>query len=180
MSYEKYYPYWEKCVKKLEVGRIDDAICYASDIATKLTVNDKLIKKIFSINLLSYEKKIDNNMAESIKRAKNTNSKALCLYYSLDNGFDSTIYICKDYTTENNSWIGVSGNWIDIGKARGFSGIYKKDAESAFFADDISSGICILLMLRITVAFYNVAIKYKDCGLKLCVTCTEDDFVNLI
>jgi len=180
MSYTKYYHYWEECVKKLEAGEISEAICYASDIAKKLTVSDDLIEKIFSINLSSYEKKIDNNMLESIKRAKDTDSKALCLYYSLDNGFDSTIYICKDYTRENNSWIGVNGNWIDIGKARGFSGIYKKDAESAFFADDISSGICILLMLRITVAFYNVAIKYKDCGFKLCVTCTEDDFVTLV
>lgn len=32
-------------------------------------------------------KKIDNNMAESIKRSKDTDSKALCLYYSLDSGF---------------------------------------------------------------------------------------------
>lgn len=175
----EYYTYWKNCMAKLENHKIDEATNYALEIAIKLNVPKELVDKIFSINLKSYEKKIDAQMNQCIQRANDENAEALCLYYSLDNGWDSTMYICKGYTKENNNWIGTSRSWIEIGKARGFSGIYKKEAESAFFCDEISSGICILLMLRTTIAFYNIAINYKDCGLKLCITCTNSDFVRI-
>ena len=174
-----YYNYWENCVAKIESGYIDEAVNYAIKTAKRLNVPNDLIKRIFSVNLKSYEKKIDERMGQCIDRAKNENAEALCLYYSLDNCWDSTMYICKGYNKENNEWIGASRIWIDIGKARGFSGIYKKEAEAAFFCDDISSGICILLMLRTTIAFYNIVSNYKDSGLKFCITCTEDDFVRV-
>lgn len=175
----KYYNHWESCIAKIENGDIDGAINYAIETALQLKVSKKLVDKIFSVNLKSYEKKIDEQMKLCIERAKDENAEAMCLYYSLDNGWDSTMYFCKGYTKENSSWIGASRSWIDIGKARGFSGIYKKEAESAFFCDEISSGICILLMLRTTIAFYSVASNYKNCGLKLCITCTESDFVRV-
>jgi hypothetical protein len=174
-----YYSYWEHCVSKIENGNIDEAVTYATETAKQLNISEALIEKIFSVNLKSYEKKIDENMNQCIDRAKNENADALCLYYSLDNGWNSTMYICKGYTKENSNWIGASRSWIDIGKARGFSGIYKKEAESAFFCDEISSGICILLMLRTTIAFYNVVSNYKNCDLKFCITCTESDFVRV-
>ena len=176
----KYYKYWEHCVSKIEDNKITEAIDYARKKALELNVPTELVNKIFSVNLDSFEKKINSNMSECIERGKNENAKALCLYYSLDNGWDSTIYIDKEYSKINNHWIGTSGSFVEIGKARGFSGIYKKDAEAAFFADDISTGICILLMLRTTIAFYNVTINYKDCGFKLCITCTDGDFVTVV
>lgn len=173
------YKHWKSCVEKIENGDIDGAINYALETAQQLKVPKELVDRIFAVNLKSYEKKIDGLMIQCIQRAKDENAEALCLYYSLDNGWDSTMYICKGYTKNNSAWIGASRSWIEIGKARGFSGIYKKDAESAFFCDEISSGICILLMLRTTLAFYHVAINYKDCDLKLCITCTESDFVRV-
>jgi len=172
-----YYNHWEECVRKIEQGQIKEAESYAVKTASKFKVKQELIDKIFSVNLQSYEKKIEEFLIECIQRGKQENAKALLLYYSLDNGWDSTIYICQDYDSYDNKWCSSSTSWVDIGKARGFSGIYKKDAEAAFFCDEISSGICILLMLRTTIAFYNVAVKYKECGMKLCVTCTESDFV---
>ena len=173
----KYYEYWEECVKKIEQHQISEAIKYATDTAITLNVQQVLIDKIFSVNLQSYEKKIEKCLVECIQIGKQEKAKALLLYYSLDNGWDSLFYICKDYNSDNNDWGHPPIKRIEVGKARGFSGIYKKEAESAFFADDISSGICVLLMLRTTIAFYNVAVKYKDCGMKLCTTCTESDFV---
>lgn len=175
-----YYKNWETCVEFIEKGEIKNAENFALTVASELTVPQDLINKIMAVNLKSYEKKIEGKMDECIQQANSKKAEALCLYYSLDNGWDSTIYICKNYSKENNQWISGSRDWIDIGKARGFSGIYKKDAESAFFADKISSGICILLMLRTTVAFYNVAQKFKNCGLKLCITATESDFVRVL
>lgn len=119
-------------------------------------------------------------MKQCIQRARDEQAKALCLYYSMDNGWESTIYICKDFNRVNTTWISASRSWIDIGKARGFSGIYKKEAEAAFLANDISTGICILLMLRTTLAFKDVTDRYKDCGLHICITCTGSDFVQLV
>lgn len=176
----KNYKYWENCIALLEKGKIEDAMGYALDIALKLEVTKELIDKIMAVSLKGYEKKIEGKMNECIERAHAENAETLCLYYSLDNGWDSTIYICKDYTKENNDWISNSKSWVEIGKARGFSGIYKNDAEAAFFADKISSGICTLLMLRTTIAFYNVAQKFSDCGLKLCITATDSDFVRVL
>lgn len=176
----KNYKYWENCIALLEKGEIENATSYAHDIALKLEVPKELIDKIMAVNLKGYEKKIAGKMNECIERANTENAKALCLYYSLDNGWDSTMYICKDYTKENNDWISTSRSWVEIGKARGFSGIYKNDAEEAFFADKISSGICTLLMLRTAVALYNVAQNFSDCGLTICITATENDFVRVL
>lgn len=175
----KYYKHWEKCIDLIEKRQIENATNYALKIATELDLPQALIDRIMSVNLKSYEKNIEAKMDECINRAKSENAEALCLYYSLDNGWDSTMYICKGYTKENCDWISISRSWIDIGKARGFSGIYKKEAESAFFVDKISSGICILLMLRTTIAFYNVAQKFLNCGLKFCISATENDFIRV-
>lgn len=101
-------------------------------------------------------------MEVCIQRAKDEQVKAICLYYSMDNGWESTLYICKDFSKKESLWISAFRSWIDIGKVRGFSGIYKKEAKFAFLADDISSGICILLMVWTNIAFKNVADKYKD------------------
>ncbi|SHM28745.1 hypothetical protein [Chryseobacterium polytrichastri] len=176
----KNYKYWENCIALLEKGQIQDAINYALDIAVKLKVPKEIIDKIMTVNLKGYENKIEHKMKECIGLANIENAEALCLYYSLDDGWQSTMYICKDYTKENNDWIFKSKNWVEIGKARGFSGIYKNNAESAFFADEMSSGICTLLMLRTTIAFYTIAEKFSDCGLKLCITATESDFVRVV
>lgn len=164
----------------LENGEIEEATNYALNSALRLEVPKELIDKIMAVSLKGYEKKIVSKMSECIERAHAENAEALCLYYNLDNGWDSTMYICKDYTKENNDWVSNSKSWVEVGKARGFSGIYKNDAEGAFFADKLSSGICTLLMLRTTIAFHNVAKRFSDCGLKLCITATESDFVRVV
>lgn len=176
---QKYWEYWRKCISYLEKGNQEKAVEYAKDIARQLGVSETLANGIFAVNLSSYSAKIDSHMKQCIQRAKDEQAKALCLYYSMDNGWDSTIYICKDFDRDDSSWITDSRSWVDIGKARGFSGIYKKEAKSAFLADDISTGICILLMLRTSIAFKSVADKYKDCGLQICITCTESDFIQV-
>ena len=173
----KEYEYWEECVKKIEQHKIDEAIEYALETALKLGVSQELIDRIFAVNLQTYEKRIEQHLIECIQLGKQEGAEVLLLYYSLDNGWDSHFIISRDYSPIHNDWWWPPIKRVEIGKARGFSGIYKKEAESAFYADDISTGICVLLMLRTTLAFYNVAVKYKDCGLKLCVTCTESDFV---
>lgn len=176
---QKYWGYWSACISYLEKNSSEEAISYAKNIAGQLNVPETVVNRIFAVNLSSYSVKIDSYMEQCIQRAKNEQAKAVCLYYSMDNGWESTLYICKDFSREESSWIYASRNWMDIGKARGFSSIYKKEAKSAFLADDVSTGICILLMVRTTIAFKNVADKYKDCGLHLCITCTESDFVEL-
>jgi hypothetical protein len=175
-----HYAHWETCMALIGKGKPEEAARRALQSALALGVPKALADRIGAVNLAGFEKKIDGRMRECIARAKAENAEALCLYYSLDNGWDSTIYICKHYSDTRNDWITASRSWIEIGKARGFSGIYKKEAHSAFFCDALSAGICILLMSRTTLAFYAVAQKYRDCGLKLCVTCTESDFVRVV
>lgn len=177
---QKYWEYWSTCISYLERDSSEKAVSYAKKIAEQLKVPETLVNRIFAVNLSSYAVKIDRYLEPCIQRAKNERAKAICLYYSMDNGWESTLYICKDFSREESSWICASRSWMEIGKARGFSCIYKKEAKSTFLADDISTGICILLMVRTTIAFKNVADQYKDCGLHICITCTESDFVELI
>ena len=177
---EEYWAYWDTCVSYLESGKVNEAVEYARQIAEKLQVSKTLINRIFAVNLSSYSSKINSYMEQCLSKARDEHAKALCLYYSLDNGWDSTIYICKDFTRKNTNWISNSKSWIDVGKARGFSGIYKKEAKSAFLVDERSTGICILLMLMTTIAFKEVVDKYKDVGLYMCITCTDSDFIQLL
>lgn len=101
-------------------------------------------------------------MNTCIQQAKDEQVKALCLYYSMDCGWESTMYNCKNFCRGENTWISASRSWIDVCKARGFSGIYKKEVESAFLPNNISTGICISLMLKTPLAFKKVTNKYKD------------------
>ncbi|AGT45141.1 hypothetical protein [Treponema pedis] len=162
MSGQEYWNYWEKCIKYLEEKNTSEITAFSKKLAKDFGVSDELMEKIFAVNLKSYSNKIDVYMQQCIERAKRESAKALCLYYDIDNGWDSTIYICKDFCRDSNKWIS-SKSRIEIGKARGFSGIYKKEAHAVFFADGISTGICILLMVRTTLAFKDVVEKYKDC-----------------
>jgi len=130
---------------KIESGDIEGATTFALETAIQLDVPKDLIDKIFSVNLKSYEKKIDEYMPQCIQRAKEENAEALCLYYSLDNGWDSTMYICKGYTKENSGWIGASRSWIvgglelqevglKLGKREAFPVSIKKKQSQRFFA----------------------------------------------
>lgn len=51
------------------------------------------MEKIFAVDLKSYSKKIDSYMEQCIERAKKESARDLCLYYDIDNGWDST-YMC--------------------------------------------------------------------------------------
>ncbi|MFC4805179.1 hypothetical protein [Filifactor villosus] len=179
MGSQYYWKCWEECISYLEEKNKLEIIAFSKELAQKFGVSSELMEKIFAVDLKSYSKKIDHYMEQCIERAKKESARALCLYYDIENGWDSTIYICKEFTRDNNQWIS-SKIWIEIGKARGFSGIYKKEAHGAFFADDISTGICILLMVRTTLAFKEVVEKYKDCGLHIGITCTDSDFVKVL
>lgn len=173
------YKYWETCIDLIESRKIEEATHFVLETTSKLGLSKELVEKIMTVSLKGFEKKIEGKMKDCLEKAREENAEALCLYYSVDNGWDSTMYICKGYTKENSSWISESKNWIELGKTRGFSEIYKKTAESAFFTNKISSAVCILLMFRTSIAFYNVAQKFPDCGFKLCITATESDFVRV-
>lgn len=73
--------YWERCVDQIEKGQIENATIYALKTAVKLDVSQALIDRIMSISLKSYEKKVEAQMDECLKRAKLENAEALCLYY---------------------------------------------------------------------------------------------------
>jgi hypothetical protein len=176
---QNYYKYWEQCLAKIEAQQAKEAEEFALQIAKDLKIPQKLIDKIYAVNLKNYQKKIDEKLKEAISSIGPA-TKAICLYYSIDNSWESTLYICDDYSDENINWVGKSRKWIDAGLLRKFSAIYKKDAESAFFCDNLSSGILILLMFRTTKAFAEIAGSYKNCGVKLCITCTESDVVKII
>lgn len=113
-------------MKMIETGRVAEVEKYAKEIALELGLTQQLIDRIFTVNLKCFEKKIDDVIGNVILRAQAEHAKALCLYYDIDNSWDSTIYICKNYCQEDNTWITDSRSWVDIGKIRRFSGIYKK------------------------------------------------------
>lgn len=105
---ENYWEYWRTCISYLEKSSSEEAIKYAKELARKLNVPEVLVSRIFAVNLSSYSAKISSSMEQCIQRAKDEQAKAVCLYYSMDNGWESTIYICKDFCRKESSWISAS------------------------------------------------------------------------
>lgn len=173
-----YYKYWEECSSMLENGQIDEAKTYIVGEAKKLGVSDELIDKIFAVNLKRYENKLKKDFDELLKQVTE-NTQAVCLYYSVDNSWGGTYYICNTYDDNDINWFASSREWIDTARMRKFGEIFERDAESAFFSDPEGSGILSLLMYRTTVVFSNVIRQYKDLALKIGISCDEDSFVKI-
>ncbi|SES79535.1 hypothetical protein [Thorsellia anophelis] len=179
-----YYNYWSKCKELIESGNIAQAQEYVMDTAIALKLDNTLIDKILSVPLKKYQHTLEHYIPICIERAQAEQAKAICLFYDVDNGWDSTFYFCQEYHPVNHDWIAMSRSWINIGRARGLNGFYRKQAESAFFCDEISTAVCLLVMFKTTITFWHAIEKYLDqCqnkDIKLCITCSDDDSVRLI
>lgn len=162
----EYYKYWEECSSMIENGQIEEAKTYIVNAAKKLGVSDEIINKIFAVNLKRYENKLKKDFDEVLKQVTE-DTQAICLYYSVDNSWEGTYYICNTYDDNDINWFASSREWIDTARMRKFGEIFERDAESAFFSDPESSGILSLLMYRTTVTFSNVIKQYKDLALKV-------------
>ena len=173
-----YYKYWEECSSMIEKGQIDEAKTYIVGEAKKLGVSDGVIDKIFAVNLKRYENKLKRDFDKVLKQVTE-NTQAICLYYSVDNSWEGTYYICGTYDDNDIEWFASSREWIDTARMRKFGEIFERDAESAFFSDPEGSGILSLLMYRTAIAFSNVIRQYKDLALKVGISCDEDRFVKI-
>lgn len=173
-----YYKYWEECSSMIENGQIDEAKTYIVGGAKKLGVSDEIIDKIFAVNLKRYENKLKKDFDEVLKQVTE-NTQAICLYYSVDNSWEGTYYICNTYDDNDINWFGSSRKWIDTARMRKFGDIFEREAESSFFSNPEGSGILSLLMYRTTVAFSNVIRQYKDLAFKIGISCDEDSFVKI-
>ena len=174
----EYYKYWEECSSMIENGQIEEAKTYIVNAAKKLGVSDEIINKIFAVNLKRYENKLKKDFDEVLKQVTE-DTQAICLYYSVDNSWEGTYYICNTYDDNDINWFASSREWIDTARMRKFGEIFERDAESAFFPDPESSGILSLLMYRTAVTFSNVIKQYKDLALKVGISCDEDSFVKI-
>lgn len=162
----------------IEKGRMDEAGAYVVGAAKKLGVSDGVIEKIFAVDLKRYENRLKRDFDELLTRATGS-TRAVCLYYSVDNGWEGTYYLCDTYDDDGIAWFASSREWIDTARMRKFGEIFERDAESAFFSDPEGSGILSLLMYRTTVAFSNVIGQYGDLALKVGISCDENSFVKI-
>lgn len=173
-----YYKCWEKCSSIIEDGQIDKAEAYILGEAKKMGVSDEVTNKIFAVNLKRYENKLKKDFDEVLKHVTD-DIQAICLYYSVDDSWSGTYYLCNTYNDNDIEWFGNSRNWFDTGRMRKFGEIFERDAESAFFCDPVGSGILSLLMYRTTIAFVNVISQYKDLRLNIGISCDENSFVKI-
>lgn len=175
-----YYNYLNTFQKYIEKGNFAEAEKYAINVANQLKLNPDLIKKIIAVSLSSYQQRLEQYLPICLERAKVEQAKAICLYYDLDNGWDSTFFISQHYHPTNSDWISMSRSWINIGRVRGLNKFYRHEAQYAFFADEISTAICLLVISKTTMVFWHALEKFRDSEVKICITCTDSDFIRLV
>lgn len=78
-----------------------------------------------------YENKLKKDFDEVLKQVTE-DTQAICLYYSVDNSWEGTYYICNTYDDNDINWFASSREWIDTARMRKFGEIFERDAESAF------------------------------------------------
>ncbi len=103
----EYYKYWEECSSMIENGQIEEAQTYIVNAAKQLGVSDEIINKIFAVNLKRYENKLKKDFDEVLKQVTE-DTQAICLYYSVDNSWEGTYYICNTYDDNDINWFASS------------------------------------------------------------------------
>ena len=175
-----YFDYLTRLSLLVSSGDIEGAHAYALRQAHEFNVPEEIIEKIAGYDTKTYRKKLDTGMKECLARLQEHAAKALYVYYDVDNGWNTCIYLCDTYEdTDPDCWFGRSRKWVDVGGLRKFASIYKHDAESAFFCDGLSTGIGLLLIVHTLRAIRDVVLPYEDRCPIVCAWCADDIYAKL-
>ena len=178
-----YYNYFLDFEKFIIDGDLKGAEDFALKTSKDLGLSDRLLKTINNINLSNYEKSIEEAIPEAIEVAKEFNAKAIYFDYDIDNDWDSYLFICSDYNSVEDGIEDWSTKWVAsiiTVSLFDYADIFLKEANQDFFEGKHDTAILLMLIARTNILFAKAALKYKDCGFKICIGYHDQDIATRI
>ena len=178
-----YYNYFLDFEKFIIDGDLKGAEDFALKTAKELGLSDRLLKTINSVDVSKYEKSIEEAIPEAIEVAKEFNAKAIYFDYDIYNDWDSYLFICSDYNDiekDDEDW---STKWvasINTVSLFDYADIFLKEANQDFFEGSNDTAILLMLIAKTNILFAKAALKYKDCGFKICIGYHDQDIATRI
>ncbi|MFB8427074.1 hypothetical protein ACFC4S_34595 [Priestia megaterium] len=131
-------------------------------------------ERIHNINLDTFQMKVKISLEEAVHIVNEQSAKAIYFEYDMDNGWESTFFICNGYSSlieEDDDW---ASDWIDEIEGpsnKEFAQIYQ---ENGFDATEKARVITIFLIVRTLVAFTK-AVKNIKVDIPLCIGFHDQD-----
>ena len=178
-----YYNYFLDLEKFIIDGDLKGAEDFAVKTCKSLGLSDKMLKMINNVNLGNYEKSIEKAIPEAIEVAKEFDAKAIYFDYDIDNDWDSYLFICSDYNSVEDDNEGWSTKWvasINTVSLYEYADIFLKEAKQNFFESNEDTAILLMLIAKTNILFARAALKYKDCGFKICIGYHDQDIATRI
>lgn len=138
------------------------------------TVKGNATERIHNISLDTFQKQIKSSLQEAVRIVNEQSAKAIYFEYDMDNDWESTFFICDEYSSlieEDDDW---ASDWIDEIEGpnnKEFAQIYQ---ENGFDATEKARVITLFLIVRTIVAFAK-AVKNIKVDVPLCVGFHDQD-----
>ncbi|TPF19093.1 hypothetical protein [Priestia megaterium] len=131
-------------------------------------------ERIHNINLDTFQTQVKSSLQEAGCIVNEQSAKAIYFEYDMDNGWESTFFICDGYSSileEDDDW---ASDWIDEIEGpsnKEFAQIYQ---ENGFDATEKAKIITLFLIVRTLVAFVK-AVKNIKIDVPLCIGFHDQD-----
>ena len=124
-------------------------------LARKLA-GDKCAQSVSDLDFSSYIEGLEEALSEAVSLAKSVNAKAIHFEYDLDNDWESTFYVCSDYSPESEEDDDWASDYEDDISGPTFpqaSDIYR---ENGFDTSEAACGVTLYLIARTLSAFGEI------------------------
>ncbi|MEK4029363.1 hypothetical protein MKZ02_12620 [Pseudobacillus sp. FSL P4-0506] len=145
----------EELQKDLNEKTLDEIEVKYYQLCLKLA-GIKLSNEIKEVDLYAYTDELKIGLNKALDIAKSESAKAIYFEYDLDNNWDSTFFICEEYSPLEDNEEDWACDWIEDLEGPSlerFSEIYSKNG---FDGSNVAIGSTIYLVTRTVVSYVKV------------------------
>ncbi|MBI1271812.1 hypothetical protein GC174_15415 [bacterium] len=128
-------------------------------LARKLA-GDEYAQKVSNLDFSSYMEGLEEALSEAVSLAKSVNAKAIHFEYNLDNDWESTFYVCSDYSPESEEDDDWASDYEDAISGPSFPQACAIYQAKGFDTSEEACGVTLYLIARTLSAFGEILEKF--------------------
>lgn len=146
------YDYLDLLQKDIQAFPIEEIEQRYFDICTQLCGTD-LVKAIQFVSLKDYQQSLQDLLTQGLTTAHSASAKAIYFEYDLDNNWNSTLFICENYSPleeDDDEW---ACEWIDEINGPSLESFGKLYESHGFDDTNEAIGSTLYLVVRTVLAY---------------------------
>lgn len=130
----------------------------------------KMANLIAKIGMADYQQQLEPALKEALEAAQEDEASAVTFEYDVDNGWESTFFVCPNYMMEedeSDEWAAEWDREIEGPGLPEFADIYAE--HGGFSGEDAAIAITLLLIARTACAMGRVVAAMPENGVAICM-----------